>query len=175
MKRTKPKAGRRSRAATADVLGAVLRPDRVPQKWRKHYRSLIEVRERMLNRQGNLVKDAADEQPGFSLHMADAGTDSYDRDLALSRISSEQDAVYEIDEALNRIRNGTYGICEATGKPIEPKRLEIIPWTRFCKAAEKDLEKTGSLPHTRLAPSEHVARSGNTHDEDSESGEDEQE
>lgn len=173
MKRTKSKAEKRPRAATADVLGAVPRPDRVPQKWKKHYRNLIELRERMLNRQGNLVKDAADEQPGFSLHMADAGTDSYDRDFALSRISSEQDAVYEIDEALNRIRNGSYGICEATGKSIEPRRLEAIPWTRFCKAAEKDFEKSGGFPHSRLAPSEHVARSGNAQDEDTESEEEE--
>jgi RNA polymerase-binding transcription factor DksA len=90
--------------------------------------------------------------------MADAGTDSFDRDLALSRISSEQDAVYEIDEALVRINRGTYGVCELTGKPIEHERLEAIPWTRFCVAAEKQLEREGQIRRTKLASREALAR-----------------
>src|SRR5215472_10505489 len=92
---------RRGRAATADVVGSnMLSNEHVPEKWKKHYRHLIQLRDFLLGRQGDLVKDASEEQPAFSLHMADAGTDSFDRDFALSRISSEQDAVYEIEEAL---------------------------------------------------------------------------
>lgn len=144
---------RRRRAATSDVVGSNLHAyERVPEKWKKHYRRLIQTRDFLLNRQGDLVKDASEEQPAFSLHMADAGTDSFDRDLALSRISSEQDAVYEVEEALMRIRRGTYGICELTGKPIESKRLEAIPWARFTAAAEKQLEKDGAIRRTRLGP-----------------------
>lgn len=144
---------RRRRAATSDVVGSNLHAnERVPEKWKKHYRHLIRTRDFLLNRQGDLVKDASEEQPAFSLHMADAGTDSFDRDLALSRISSEQDAVYEIEEALMRIRRGTYGICELTGKPIESKRLEAVPWARFSAAAEKQLEKDGAVHRTRLGP-----------------------
>jgi DnaK suppressor protein len=90
--------------------------------------------------------------------MADAGTDSFDRDLALSQISSEQDAVYEIDEAINRIRNRSYGICELTGKPIEPQRLEAIPWTRFSMEAERMLEKDGAIRRVRLGPRKAVSR-----------------
>ena len=116
------------------------------------------MRDSLLRRQNDLVKDATEEQPAFSLHMADAGTDSFDRDFALSRISSEQDAVYEIDEAMMRIRRGTYGICELTGKPIERHRLEAIPWTRFSADAEKLLEKEGQIRRTRLAPREALAR-----------------
>ncbi len=82
--------------------------------------------------------------------MADAGTDTYDRDWALGMLSSEQDAVYEIDQAIDRIRNGTYGICEMTGKPIEPGRLEAIPWTRFSLEAERELEQNGAAHRTRL-------------------------
>ena len=81
---------------------------------------ILEILERRLqNVKETELKDAAEEQPAFSLHMADAGTDSFDRDFALSRLSSEQDAVYEIDEALKRIERGTYGVCEVSGKPIE--------------------------------------------------------
>jgi len=152
---------RRPRAATSDVLGDPGAPKpigRVPQKWKEYHRRLTEMRDYLLERKSDLVKDATEEQPAFSLHMADAGTDSFDRDFALSRISSEQDAVYEIDEALMRIRRGTYGVCELTGKPIERARLEAIPWTRFCAETEKQLEREGEIRRARLAPREAVAR-----------------
>lgn len=150
---------RRRRASTADVVASNMHNnERVPEKWKKHYRHLIQMRDYLLHRQGDLVKDASEEQPAFSLHMADAGTDSFDRDFALSRISSEQDALYEIEEALMRIRRGTYGICEITGKPIESKRLEVIPWARFSAAAEKQLEKEGAVRRTRLGPREAFPR-----------------
>jgi RNA polymerase-binding transcription factor DksA len=112
----------------------------------------------MLRHQNGLAQEAAEQQPAFSTHMADAGTDTYDRDFALGMLSSEQDALYEIDEALNRIRNGIYGKCEVTGKPIEATRLEAIPWTRFSAAAEKQLEREGAVRKTRLGPRETVAR-----------------
>jgi DnaK suppressor protein len=160
VKRSKQPA-RRPRAATSDVLGGrnSAQPKvRVPQKWKEYYRRLTQMRDSLLERKNDLIKDAGEEQPAFSLHMADAGTDSFDRDFALSRISSEQDAVYEIDEALMRIRSGTYGICELTGKSIERQRLEAIPWTRFCAEAEKQLEREGAIRRTKLAPREPVAR-----------------
>jgi DnaK suppressor protein len=152
---------RRKRAVTADVIGGnghSQAEGEVPEKWKKQYRRLSQTRDYLLRRQGDLVKDASEEQPAFSLHMADAGTDSFDRDFALSRLSSEQDAVYEIDEAMMRIRRGTYGVCELTGKPIERERLEAIPWTRFSAAAEKQLEKDGEVRRARLAPREAIAR-----------------
>jgi RNA polymerase-binding protein DksA len=159
--RRSKQSSRRSRAATSDVLShrdAPEQPARVPQKWKQYFRRLTQTRDHLLDRQNDLVKDAREEQPAFSLHMADAGTDSFDRDLALSRISSEQDAVYEIDEALVRINRGTYGVCELTGKPIEHERLEAIPWTRFCVAAEKQLEREGQIRRTKLASREALAR-----------------
>jgi RNA polymerase-binding transcription factor DksA len=118
----------------------------------------LRLRNYLLNRQGKLARDAAEEQSVFSLHMADAGTDSFDRDLALSRISSEQDAMYEIDDALMRISDGTYGVCQLTGKPIERARLDAIPWTRFSVAAESQLEKEGAVRRARLGAREPVAR-----------------
>jgi RNA polymerase-binding transcription factor DksA len=129
----------------------------------------MELREHLLRRQGGLAQDAVDEQPSFSSHMADAGTDTFDRDFALGMLSSEQDALYEIDEALNRIRDGTYGKCELTGKPIEAARLEAIPWTRFSAAAEKQLEREGVVKRTHLGPRETVAKTeASTAEEDEE-------
>jgi RNA polymerase-binding transcription factor DksA len=91
--------------------------------------------------------------------MADVGTNSYDRDLALSMISTEQNALYEIEQALNRMTTGTYGICELTGKPIPPERLNAIPWTRFSAPAESELEKRGELERTKLGNRKRVSRS----------------
>src|SRR5206468_4518133 len=107
---------------------------------------------------GDLARDAAEERPTYSMHMADAGTDEFDRDFALSMMSSEQNALYEIEEAINRIRDGTYGICELTGKRIEPQRLEAIPWTRFSAEAEKQLEKEGGVARARLGPRQEVPK-----------------
>ncbi|HOK76640.1 MAG TPA: TraR/DksA C4-type zinc finger protein [Verrucomicrobiota bacterium] len=97
------------------------------------------------------AKESAEEINNFSLHMADAGTDNFDRDFALSLLSSDQDALYEIDEALKRIERGTYGVCEITGKPIPKARLDAIPWARFTVEAQTQLERDGALRHKRLA------------------------
>jgi RNA polymerase-binding transcription factor DksA len=130
---------------------------RIPSKWRQHYRRLLELRDQILNRRGDLARDARDEHPTFSSHMADAATDNYDRDFALSMLSSEQDAVYEIDQALDRIREGTYGICEMTGKRIEAARLDAIPWARFSASAEKEVEREGAAARARLSPRQIVS------------------
>jgi RNA polymerase-binding transcription factor DksA len=74
------------------------------------------------------------------MHPADAATDSFDRDLVLGLASFEQGGLYEIDAALRRIDDGTYGLCELTGRPIPWKRLEAVPWTRFSVEAERRVE-----------------------------------
>lgn len=157
-KRKANRGRRRTKAATEDIVGQRPAPARIPSKWRKYYNRLMDLRNQMADRQVNLSKAALEEAPSFSTHLADAGTDTYERDLALGLLSSEQDAVYEIDEAIDRLRHGNYGKCELTGKPIEPARLEAIPWTRFSAQAERELEKEGAVPHARLGPRESVPR-----------------
>ncbi len=112
---------------------------------------MTELRSYLLTQRGNLAKDAQEEKVGYSEHMADAGTDSYDRDWALSMLSSEQNALYEIDQAISRIENDSYGVCEITGKRIELERLRAIPWTRFSASAAKELEKSGEMRRAGLA------------------------
>lgn len=145
------------KASTADVLSPVT--FKVPGRYQQAYARLIKLRDVLMSRQERLTRDAAEESPSFSTHMADAGTDEFDRDLALSLVSSRQDSLYQIEQALDRIRNGSYGICEMTGKPIEPQRLEAIPWTRFTAAAERQLEREG-IPRLRqrLNPRDSVQR-----------------
>ncbi len=155
----KRKRIRRKRAAsTQDIVGQTSTNSRINPRWRGHYQALVTLRDHLNENKGDLAKDALEERPRFSSHMAEAATDAFDRDLALSLLSSEQDALYEIEQALDRIRNGSFGVCELTGKPIEPARLAAVPWTRFCAEAERELEKKGTFKNPRLNPVREVTR-----------------
>lgn len=125
-------------------------PKDIKPEWERFYRILLDLRERLINQMNGLAKESAEEINNYSLHMADSGTDNFDRDFALSLLSSDQDAIFEIEEALKRIQKGRYGICELTGKPIPKARLEAIPWTRFTVEAQSQLEKDGALKQRRL-------------------------
>ncbi len=123
---------------------------KVRAEWVKYYERLMDLRDQLTRQMNGLAKESAQEMAGYSLHMADSGTDNFDRDFALSLLSSDQDAIYEIEEALKRIEKNTYGICELTGKPIPKSRLEAIPWTRFTVQAQAQLEREGALRSRRL-------------------------
>jgi RNA polymerase-binding transcription factor DksA len=143
---------------------------KVKAEWVKYYKILMELRERLKNQMAGLAKESAEEIAGYSLHMADSGTDNFDRDFALSLLSSDQDAVYEIEEAMQRIEKKTYGVWELTGKPIPKARLDAIPWTRFTVDAQMQLEKEGALKSRRLGNLGSVDSSGSFElaDDDSE-------
>ena len=142
-------------------------PIKIKPEWQKYYATLIDLRERLVAQMNGLAKESAEEMAGYSLHMADSGTDNFDRDFALSLLSSDQDAVYEIEEALKRIEKNTYGVCELTGKAIPRARLEAIPWTRFTVEAQAQLERDGALRSRRLGALGTVDSAGSS---DSESG-----
>ncbi|HPY32009.1 MAG TPA: TraR/DksA C4-type zinc finger protein [Verrucomicrobiota bacterium] len=160
-KQTKKKAAAKARphatATAAAILGRPVTAKAAPEtdfkvkpEWVKYHRRLVELREQLLRQMSGLAKESAQEMPGYSLHMADSGTDNFDRDFALSLLSSDQDAIYEIDEALKRIHRRTYGVCELTGKPIPKARLEAIPWARFTVQAQAQLEREGAMRQRRL-------------------------
>ena len=150
--RSKPHAS----ATAASILGRPATksrdnggPKKIKAEWQKYYNRLLELREQLMRQMNGLAEESAQEIPGYSLHMADSGTDNFDRDFALSLLSADQDAVYEIEEALKRIERKTYGVCELTGKPIPKARLEAIPWTRFTVQAQAQLEREGALRQRR--------------------------
>jgi RNA polymerase-binding transcription factor DksA len=164
------------RSATAAILGqpavSNLRNKngeiKVKPEWAKFHAHLLELRDQLLRQMSGLAKESAQEMAGYSLHMADSGTDNFDRDFALSLLSSDQDAIYEIEEALKRIEKNTYGICELTGKPIPRARLEAIPWTRFTVQAQAQLEREGALRQRRLGALGSVDTVGPTETEEEE-------
>ena len=85
--------------------------------------------------------DATGDLSCMPIHMADLGTDNYEQEFALNLMDEERKLLEEIDAALTRIEDGTYGICQATGKPIAKARLEANPWARYCVEHARKLEQ----------------------------------
>ncbi len=99
-------------------------------------------------------RDAAGELSGYSYHMADAGTDSMEREKAFDIASKEGRLLLEIDDALRRVYNGTYGVCEVSGKPISRARLEALPWARLSLEEQEKLEKEQRAGRLATPPTE---------------------
>jgi DnaK suppressor protein len=122
---------------------------------RKQKEKLLQLRDAMVDSMAGVAQDTlrsraeGSEASAFGMHQADAGSDAYDRDFALSLLSQEQDALYEIDQALKRIELGTYGICEMSNKPIPHARLEAIPFARFTVECQSQLEKQSKASRIR--------------------------
>jgi len=121
----------------------------VPEKYRRYYKLLLDLRSHLTEgitlHSEQTLKRSSKEDSGdlssYGQHMADAGTDTFDRDFALSLVSNEQDALTEIEAAIKRVKDGTYGTCEITGKPIAKERLSAVPFTRYSAEAQKDIER----------------------------------
>ena len=85
--------------------------------------------------------DASGDLSCMPIHMADLGTDNYEQEFSLGLMDSERKLLREIDNALGRIEDKTYGICQGTGKPISRARLEAQPWARYCVEYARMLEQ----------------------------------
>ena len=125
----------------------------------KYKRLLVELRDHLIDGVSFLAsenlkrsaRDASGELSGYSLHMADAGTDNFDREFALSLVSNEQEALYEIEEALKRLEDNTYGVCEMCDKLVRKERLEAVPFARFCIQCQSSVEKDRRHPQQTTA------------------------
>ncbi|WP_148205140.1 TraR/DksA family transcriptional regulator [Candidatus Methylacidiphilum infernorum] len=124
----------------------------LPEEERKEFlrvqkERLLDLREQIIEQMEGVSSDVLKSRPeggestGFGVHQADAGTDVYDRDFALSLLSQENDSLIEIDDSLKRIEDNTYGICQMCGKPIPIIRLQAIPYARFTVDCQRQLEK----------------------------------
>ncbi len=87
------------------------------------------------------LRDASGDLSGYSFHMADVGTENYQREINLGIATSEQKELYEIDDALHRIKAGTYGICERCKKNIPKKRLNVVLHARYCIKCQEEEEE----------------------------------
>ncbi len=107
---------------------------------REQLKRLLLLRERVSGEISSISLNSlspTDRDPSLS----DQGTDTFDREFALKQLSSEQDVLFEIDEAIRRLENGTYGICEMSGEPINIERLQALPYVRYTISTQSELEK----------------------------------
>jgi RNA polymerase-binding transcription factor DksA len=117
---------------------------RIDPHWAWHYRTLQDLRDRLLRAHAEHAEQVASPAEMRGADVADNARDELDRDLLWAELGTEDDRLFEIDSALNRLREGTYGICEETGRPISEARLRAVPWTRYSRAAAEKYEKPSS-------------------------------
>ena len=147
-------------ASVADILGFnpkknAIRPDRdaskVPAKWKPFYASLIKLRDQLKVGLGERSEDtigaSAQESSGeLSVNSPDAGSESFDRDVAITMVAGEQEMLHEVESAIDRIFDGSYGVCQETGKPIKQSRLKAVPYTRYSLEGQAEYEQHGRAP-----------------------------
>ena len=122
----------------------------------KQRERLLNLKDELLDSMNGVGRDTlrtrseGSDASAFGMHTGDAGSDAYDRDFALSLLSQERDSLFEIDAALKKIQEGTYGICELSGKPIPHIRLEARPFARYTVECQAELEKNNHYSRSRI-------------------------
>ena len=147
-------------ASIVDILGfnpkkSATRPDRdaskVPDRWKPFYVSLIKLRDQLKAGLGARSEDtlgaSARESSGeLSVNSSDAGSESFDRDVAITMVAGEQEMLQEVESAIDRIFDGSYGLCEETAKPISQSRLKAVPFARYSLQGQAENEQHGRAP-----------------------------
>jgi RNA polymerase-binding transcription factor DksA len=112
----------------------------IPPKWAWHYRELRRRREALLSESSERTAESRETFERGGLDEMEIARERSERDTLVAEISQEEAELAEVEAALGRIREGTYGLCEMTREPIPVERLRAVPWTRFSYAAAGDLE-----------------------------------
>jgi DnaK suppressor protein len=106
-------------------------------------KKLIELRSQLLLTLKGATKEVTEpvESKGYSQHQADEGTDDFVKNINLEVSSKEQTILRQVDRALEKIEEGTYGICDLSGEEIPLKRLEAVPYATMTVKAQDQFEK----------------------------------
>jgi len=159
----KPQSGKRKLApkpvvdTMPDLLQKPVASDVKPRKNQaglnakqlEHFRDLLLARRReLVGDMGSMEREAlrtsgTSNLSNLPIHMADMGTDNYEQEFTLGLMEKDRNLLRDINSALAKIQSGTFGLCEATGKPISPARLEARPWARFSIEHARSLERGG--------------------------------
>ena len=160
----KGQSPRKPSRTLAGTTASVAQSDvgKVSPKWRWHYRTLLTLRQQLLRESSEKLREAAEPIEGHGMHLADSATDEFEHDVALALLAREQNALSDVNDAITRILDGRYGICEATGAKIPARRLRALPWCRYSVEAEEQLER--SKRHTRCRVPDAVSLRGETKD-----------
>jgi DnaK suppressor protein len=143
-----PRKVKPKKASSAEVEAeAPTKPVRTPltAKELRHFRGLLLLKRAEIIGDLSAMEAAALEAGGnlshLPIHMADVGSDTYDQDFNLGLAESERVRLREIDDALQRIEDKTYGICQKTGNPIPKARLNAKPWAKYTIEAARQIEE----------------------------------
>lgn len=123
--------------------------EKVDPQYRKYFTRLMKMKEDLQDRlrlrtqetKKSQESDQTERARALGVHTADSASESADLELALSFVENEKDLLTEVEDALQRLMDGTYGVCEQTGKPIDKKRLDVLPFTRFSLEGKQAKEK----------------------------------
>jgi DnaK suppressor protein len=108
----------------------------------KFKKRLNELKQQMVHMVRETSEDVkATESKGYSQHQADEGTDDFDRTISLELTNKEYDILRQIERALEKVDEGTYGVCDISGDEIPIKRLEAVPYATMTVAAQEKFEK----------------------------------
>src|SRR3989338_2267628 len=88
-------------------------------------------------------REASGDLSAYTVHMADMAADTYERELSMDLVSSEQEILYQIDDALKRLDDGSYGICQQCNQPILMSRLKAVPYASLCISCQLATEQKG--------------------------------
>ncbi len=144
-KKTLPKKSTQKRASAQKIL----KIKKLPAKDLAYFKKMLlktkeDVAEQIEHISENALKksqrDASGDISGYTLHMADMATDTYDREFSLDLAANERERLFEIEDALKRIDDKKFGICEKCSKPINKSRLKALPYSRMCMNCQRSLE-----------------------------------
>jgi DnaK suppressor protein len=120
-------------------------PKQIDPKWKTLYDRLLQQRDQLIDTHTDIRNKARDIKPeAVKEEPSDMGTDEAERDYLQGMDSTDQELLSEVQAAISRIEEGTYGKCEVTGEPIPMERLEAIPWARCTVEGQRLLEERGS-------------------------------
>ena len=133
-----------------------------PKFLQEQKEALMNLRDEMLPNMQNVTRDhlrsgASNVSSSSGQHIGDAGNEAEVRDLTIRLLDKDREQLFEIDAALERIRRGTYGICEISLDPIPKKRLQVRPFCRLTVKCQEEYEKKyGSYANYRAKKQDHV-------------------
>jgi RNA polymerase-binding transcription factor DksA len=119
---------------------------KIPSKWIWHYRMLMALRTRLAGEWTEHMKESAFPLDREPMEFTETASDISEHEVLAAEVALEEGLLHEVDAALLRLREGTFGICEISGKPIPTDRLRALPWTRFTREAAEQREKASNTP-----------------------------
>ncbi|EDY19041.1 transcriptional regulator, TraR/DksA family [Chthoniobacter flavus Ellin428] len=131
--------------------GAMTDRKKIDPRWRGYYDALLRERDHCIDLVSGLATTAREANPNpIQDGLADTATDLNQADESRGVLSHDQDLLVEINHALSKIEEGTYGVCELTGQPIPAERLKAVPWARFTREAQAEFEARGEASKVKL-------------------------